>query len=202
MDVKELYTKNGNEFKLVKYYCGNCGTIHNTAESAAECCESLICSKCGKEIRRNKKTHYFDSYRINPVRCLNCYLKEQFDAMEVITEDKYDNTPLFVDNEFYQDLEEFIECYQIESADDIPEFVQLSEKIEVEKINMYNILQDLEENTGLEDTEYLYKDKEELCEFVKKWNEKQTNYYWRATDKKLKLSEETKKAMLEILNEE
>ena len=202
MDVKELYTKNGNEFKLVKYYCGNCGTIHNTAESAAECCESLICSKCGKEIRRNKKTHYFDSYCINPLRCLDCYLKDKFDAMEVITEDKYDDTPVFFEDEFYYSLEEFVECYQIESAEDIPEFVQLAEKVEVEKINIFDVLQNLEENTDLEDTEDLYKDKEELYEFIKKWNEKQTNYYWVATDKKLKLSEKTKNEMLEIFNED
>lgn len=202
MDVQELYIKNGNEFKLVKYYCGNCGTIYNTAKNAEECCESLVCSKCGREIKRNRKTGIFDSYRINPLRCFDCYLKDRFDAMEVITEDKYDDTPVFFNNEFYYSLEDFVECHQIESAKDIPEFVQLAERVEVEKINVFNVLQNLEENTGLEDTEDLYKDKEELCEFIKKWNEKQTNYYWVATDKKLKLSEKTKKEMLEIFNED
>lgn len=197
MKVKEVYVKENGKYRLVRWACGHCGFIHATQEAAEECCKPLICSKCGKEIIRDKKSGVFNSYRINPLRCLECAEKDSFNALEIITEDEYNNEMLIDGDTYYDDLDDFLDSIDIETPEDIPEFIQVCEKVPVEKINIDNIMEALYENTDLEDPTGLYIDEKELYEFIAKWNAKQDGYYWTPGNRKLKLSDKSKQYLLD-----
>ena len=91
MNAQDLYQKIDNEYKPIRWYCGNCGTIHSTKELAEDCCKSYFCSKCGKEIIRDRKKGIYNTYKTENGKyiCGDCWLKEQEAKYPAITEDEY-----------------------------------------------------------------------------------------------------------------
>lgn len=203
MNAVRLYVKNPEE-KEVGWVCSNCNTVFNNQESAETCCKPIICEKCGKEINRDKKKGYIEAYYINPTRCSSCYMQDKWNDMECISEDEYNKLckeddhygPVFWGDTPYEDLYEALES-ELDvylQIDEVPDEVELGYWHTMDKIDIENILCNELDNCGLEewDLSQCYTDVNELIDFVKQWNEKQTGYrYYSSAKKKVKIKPET-----------
>ena len=206
MNAQDLFQKIDNEYKPIRWYCSNCGTIHSTKELAEDCCKSYFCSKCGKEIIRDRKKGIYDTYRTEEGKyiCGNCWVKEQEAKYPTITEDEYKGQPIFWGDEFYIEWEDFIDdvVNTIEVKEDIPDYVFLSEEVPVAKVNIDRLLENLYEGNDIEeyDMDTLYTDLDELIDFLKKWNDKQTHTIYEQCNTRLILSEKTKQEIMDTIN--
>ena len=207
MNAQELYQKTKDEYKPIRWYCSNCGTIHSTKELAEDCCKSYFCSKCDKEIIRDRKKGIYDTYRTEEGKyiCGDCWVKEQEAKYPTITEAEYKGQPVFWGDEFYMEFEDFIDdvVNTIEVEEDIPDYVFLSEEVPVAKIDIDRLLENLYENNNLEecDMEALYTDLDELKSFLQNWNNKQTHVLYEKCNTKLILSDKTKHEIMDKINE-
>lgn len=193
MRAQALYKKEENTYKIVKWFCSNCGTIHSNEKDAEECCKPLICSKCGKEISRDR-TRPLDCYYINPIRCSSCYLQDRENCKPIISLSQYNDEPILDWDRWFSNLDEFFEYYEDE-PECIPEFVEIGKYEPVEKIDCYSLIENLAERCCLEETvdvECIYKDIDELQEFIANWNKKQTSLLWVPSGKRLQITQEIK----------
>ena len=211
MNTQELYQKIDNEYKPVRWYCGNCGTIHSTKELAEDCCKSYFCSKCGKEIIRDKNKRYYDSFTKDGdgnVICHDCDIKETEAKYPSITEEEYKGQPVFWGDEFYDDLEEFLDDIvdTIEKEEDIPDYIFLCEAEQIALVDTDYLIERLYERNELDSDicsiENVYKDIDELKDFLSKWNAKQVGRtVYDVSNTKLILSDKTKQEIMEALKE-
>lgn len=192
MNTQELYRKDNDVYKVVKYFCGRCGTIHNDRNLADNCCQSLYCEKCGKEIKRDNKQRHYDRYYINPLRCGECYDKDQAAKIPIVPLSEYKGEPVLDNDRYYSDLGDFFEAYECD-GDELPEYVELCDIEHLPKLDSYQIMGQLLEDCNLEDYDNLYIDEQELHDFAKQWNEKQTGKLWTPNGKRLLITEEVKK---------
>ena len=204
MNVNILYKKENEELQPKYYQCGCCNTIYSDKQYAEECCKPLTCSICGKEIRRERYKCYDRYYgEGDNIKCVNCHDEEKWNNLPVITEEAYNKLskedpnygPVCLDNEFEQDLYGLLE-YIAGDYEEAPEYVQVAryEKIKPLKIDGY--LEAIIEDMCLDDEPYIedvFENLDELYAFIQKWNKKQTYRYIVPEDRKIKLSEETKK---------
>lgn len=209
MNAQELYQKIDNEYKPIRYYCENCGTIYSTKELAEDCCKSYFCSKCGKEIIRDRKKGIYNTYKTEDGKyiCGDCWIKEQEAKYPTITEDEYKGQPIFWGDEFYMEFEDFIDdvVNTIEVEEDIPDYVFLSEEVPVVKIDTDGILERLYERNELDsdyvNIECVYRDLNGLIDFITEWNNKQTGTVYQQSNTKLILSDKTKQEIKDALKE-
>lgn len=193
MQSQILYRKIDENYVPLKWFCGNCGTIYSKEEDAEECCKPLICSKCGKKISTDRNQP-LDSYYINPIRCSSCYLQEKEDSKPLYSFLEYNDEPILDEDRWFPDLDEFFEYYADE-PENIPEFVEIGQYEPVAKIDYYSLIENLVERCCLDedtDIECMYKDVDELREFIKTWNEKQTALLWTPSGKRLHINQEIK----------
>jgi hypothetical protein len=153
--------------KIEAFQCENCGKIHNLEYSAIICCKQYHCEKCGVET---------ESYRI---LCDNCSEKQKYEEAIKFTYEEYiKNYPehmLFHGDNYYLDMESIIDDLDI--SESIPDYVWGTRREEI-TVDIESALSDAEENSGLE--EFEFNNKNELIEYVEKWNEKnKDNAYFR-----------------------
>lgn len=215
MNPIELYRKKDEDYEQVAYYCSECGRMYIHKEDAEKCCKPIICEKCGKEINRCDKKGNIEAYYINPTRCSACYRQDKWNAMETITEEEYNKLckeddsfgPVFWGDTGYSDLYEALECElgDYEKLEDVSDEIELGQWQKMDKIDIRNIIYNEIDNINFEDdvdANQVYKDVNELFDFVDKWNEKQTSYiYYTGINKKLKISQETLKEYWEGSND-
>ena len=195
MNSEKLYRKINDNYEVVKYFCGKCGTIFNDKEDADKCCASVTCSICGREIPQEKGNRQF--HYINPIRCIECYQKEKEDKMPIV--ENYNGEPLYDGSDFFSDLDNYIECFY-GTEEDIPDWLEVCDYIPVPKIDSYDIVQGLIEECNLEDNDSLYVDESELHNFIREWNDKQTATLWEPSGKKLLITDEIRKELLDLIN--
>lgn len=186
-----------------RWFCSKCGTIHLDKQSAEQCCKSVVCAICGKEIEMKRLTpqnayHYAEG----KYACISCWHAKKEKERPIVEWKDYNNEPIEYNESFYDCFDDFWSDYEPETEEDIPEFVTICEECKIDPIDIDQAFESACEQTGLEDAADFYKDVEELYEFVKKWNAKQTATYYVATDKKLRIPEQRIQEMKEWLNEQ
>ena len=189
MNVIELCEKGKEE--TVLYKCGNCNTYYTDKTIAENCCKSVFCSVCGKELSQDR-TKNRDFYYVNPIMCCDCKEKERLSKYEVWTEQEYINKnkqennkyeAVFVGDHYYSDLYDAIQSLWEDglTKEEIEQQVfQVGEETKLDKIDINTELGNICENSGLEDydMETMFVDLPELYDFIDKWNAKQNCTYF------------------------
>lgn len=204
MNINILYIKENEELQPNYYQCGNCKRIYNNKEYAEKCCKPFTCSKCGREISRDFNKILENYYESNgKILCYDCWSKQKWDNLPVITEEGYnklskeDTTygPACLDDRFNEDLYGLLEDIA-DDYDKAPEYIQVAKYEKVHPIKIDDCLESIVEDMCLDEPPYMediFVDLNELYDFIQKWNKKQKYTYLVSEDRKIKLSEETKK---------
>lgn len=178
------------------YECGNCKRLFYDKEKAEQCCKPIICSNCGREISQDRTKPMECVYGNDAPLCFSCWDKQRIAKQEVWTEDVYDqknkdNNYIYsyvnVNDNFYSDLYEAVSDL---ASDGLTEeeiknsLFYVCQETQVPKINIERELENVEEQMALEDvdSETIWKDLQELRDFVKQWNDKQDYTYYETTD--------------------
>jgi hypothetical protein len=156
------------------YACGECRCLipgHHTKEEAAKCCKIQRCKDCKKELKL--------SYACD--QCFDCACAER-ESKKVYTDVEYVDGPLCELNgdRYFQDMDELLDHYANEEADERPEFFHPCDKVRWSGIGK-NVIGDALES----ETEDLFEDAEdhmtpttEINEAIEKWNKEQNITYW------------------------
>ena len=170
-----------NIIEMQAYQCGKCKKAYGDKEVAEKCCEPTYCPKCGIE----KPSYY--------VHCEKCRLENQYNSGNKIPYLKYKIDKMYDErrNKYYSDYEEMFEDYSENILSDEDDFTELTEEQlksmmpkwlfgceEVKfKVNIDPAIENAEEKMYEEFDDIV--DREELEQFVAKWNEKQNgvSYY-------------------------
>ena len=192
MNVKELCEKGKEE--TVLYKCGNCNTYYTDKTIAENCCKPVCCSICGKEISQDKTKCWENVYYVKEKpTCRQCWEKSKLKTVSI---QEWLNTcdcdVVCVNGEIYDSIEDAISYLWSDglSKEEIKQqqfFV--CEKQYIDKINIEDVLYNLEEKLGLEDvnTDTVWKDRQELKDFIDKWNAKQDYYCYHVTNTVLEI---------------
>lgn len=143
------------EIQIKAYQCEKCGKIYTDKYLAEICCKQYHCEDCGKETEK---------YRI---LCHECAEKRRYEKAEKMTYEeyikKYPDNPLFLDDEYYWELEDLIDNFK---EGEEPKYCYGTTKERVE-VNIDCAIQDAEEE--LPEDSYFY-NTQGLYDFVEKWN--------------------------------
>ncbi len=200
MNAQELWIKKDNNYVSAGVWaCETCKLLSSDKELTDQCCKNLTCEVCGKTI--NKKRGEREPHFINPIRCADCYKQQKEDEKEVIEEKDYTGS-FFYGDTFYADVDNLISGIELETEEDIPDYLDVAEEVEIQKINPARLLEDLYESTDLEDCyNDMFVATDELFDFFEKWNAKQTFTYYILGNKKVRLSEKTKQELKDLLKD-
>lgn len=143
------------EIKIKAYQCEKCGKVYTDKYLAEICCKQYHCEDCGKETEK---------YRM---LCQECAEKRRYEKAEKMTYkeycEKYPDYPLFLDDEYYWELEDLIDRFE---EGEEPKYCYGTTKERVE-LDIDNAIDNAEEELPEDD---FFDNKKELYEFVDKWN--------------------------------
>lgn len=222
MNVERVYVDNDFSTDFLCYRCGHCGTMFNDEQKAKECCVSVNCSVCGRELITDKtktREYFYHNEKGEPV-CCDCHTKQFEDSWPVITEEEYwnlkheegsDYGPVCDDDKWYTDLSEAIESLVDEDWWDCYEDLkqvrfQVGQIKKPVQMRIDRLVEWETEDLNLEDPDCdtIWTDLPELYEFMKQWNAKQTYKIWDRRNMWVTLSDKTIKEIMEdagVLNE-
>jgi hypothetical protein len=164
-----LYEKGVEEPAV--WCCGNCRTVHKHEVNARFCyyCAPKPCDRCGERVEPRGYCR--------PCSELRSYEKEQaaFEKAEKIEEKDYEG-PVVWNNKFYYDPDNI--CYDLDDDEEFPKWAWACSKHKP-TFDPCRILEWVDENVQVEDWDGIdWDDGPDLIQFVEKWFEKQTAYWW------------------------
>ena len=149
--------------------CGNCERIAGTEKQARHCypCAPKACDRCGDRVEPRGYCR--------PCSEIRSYEKEQaaFEKAKKI-EEKHYNGPVVYNNKFYHDVDDI--CYDLEDDEEFPKWAWACTSHHP-SYDASDMLQHVDENSMLEEG-IDWDDTKGLFEFVDKWFEKQSAYWW------------------------
>jgi len=156
-----------NSNEITAYKCYICGTTYINKESADNCCKPKYCENCGSELTKNRS--YFTI-------CKSCEEKQEFDKAKKYSYDEYmklhkdDCYTLCILDNFYTDIDDLFD--QLDE-DDFNE-IEYCNGIYKDEVNLDgdSIIEELEENSEIEDWEVDEKGRKEMIDFIDQWNKK------------------------------
>lgn len=139
MNAIELFLKDGLSSGL--YFCGKCRCVCATQTIAERCCQNYKCAKCGKDTGSRRW-----------INCDECRDAEEaakelarFEKAEKLT--SWSGCICTSDDRFYSSIENYLD---INDGEEFPEYVWTCKANQFVKVDIDNLLQNIEEN-GYED---------------------------------------------------
>lgn len=179
------------------YKCTECGFTYLDKAVAERCCAPRYCDDCGKEL-----PHKWYSSLCEPCKEKKCY-----DAAEKLTIEQYclsyPGNMVYYGDTYYADVDDCLEslfekCSDEEEVEDLfreLKYVYGTDKYRVE-LDADSILEDMEENSNIEDYEVDDTGRKEFVEYVEKWNEKYGSDAYACTKVVILLDDEYKKKFI------
>jgi hypothetical protein len=161
------------ETTIKAWKCEKCGKIYTDKHAAETCCKQYHCEICGCETPR---------YRL---KCEPCFEKCKYDKATKITlsewQEKNADNMVFYNDIFYCSVDDMLESLYDDGIDDLPTYCWGTDKFPM-IVDADYAMECAEENTDCEDLSFSDSAREELREFVDKWNEKYGEYYFTVND--------------------
>jgi len=150
-----------NAKEEVMYRCTICNKVSADKDVAEKCCQPGKCRVCGKEL----KPYY--------TLCDLCKRKEYYDKANKIKYSDYKLEYLYdeIYDKYFRDYEEMLEYYEENEAEKTLSWAWGCSEYSF-KINIDNAIESAEENMYDDFDDII--DYEELVNFIKEWNDKQT----------------------------
>lgn len=150
------------------YQCGQCGRVYDIEAMAEKCCKDKRCEDCGCALPSD---YYF-------LVCDECKEKRVYERSEKLTIDeynkKYKGNMVFYKDNYYPDINDCLESLSWNLSKE--EFFNISYIYGTlpysVKLDYENIIEDMEENSNLEDFYVDDEGRKELKDFLKQWNKK------------------------------
>jgi len=155
------------------YKCSNCGTTYLDKGFAEKCCQPKYCEDCGAEL----------SYKWYSAVCELCAEKRYYDKSVKMTikeyNEKFPDNMVFYDDKYYSSVDDclewlFSDCvneYEVKELVNNLEYIYGTESDLVE-LDGDSIIEQMEQDSNLEDFEVDSEGYKELNDFLIGWNKK------------------------------
>ncbi len=166
-----LYRK--GEAEPYRWACGSCGQMHGREDNARHCyyCAPSECRTCGDLVERGSYCRPCSQARSEKRE------RERFEAATKLTWEEYGDDPVVVEGDHYYvgGMDELLDCL---FGEDLPVYVWACKKV-TPTIEPGELLRsELERWEPPDEMDFSFEYERLLLDFFKKWNAKQTGYWW------------------------
>jgi hypothetical protein len=162
-----------NVEEVKAYKCTNCGVTYLDQSFAEKCCKPKKCEDCGVEL----------PYKWYRTVCEPCAEKRYFDkSIKMTIEEynkKYSDNMVFYNDEYYSDIDSCLEslfdrCNNDEEVKELVESLEYIYGTECESVELDgdSIIEQMEQDSNLEDFQVDSDGYKELIDFLVEWNKK------------------------------
>lgn len=176
-----------NKVNKTVYQCSVCKNIYLDEYVANICCKQYRCEVCGVKTNR-------------ALICDSCHEKRAFVKAVKMTvkewEEKYPDNMVYYGDEYFYSVEDCMETLRdrhLYEILDLPNYIWGTEEFTVD-MDAESILDDMEENSNIEDFEIDKEGREILEWFLKGWNKKYGGKGYMATNIAILIPKESKEA--------